>query len=536
MQSRSIVVFGPAESGKSTLSGYLVWKEDKSFDLEKYDKKMMQYLGPAYSPDSKFAYIIDERREEILRMGGRKTGSTKELHVKEITINDDKNKLYILDTPGTEHRGRDNIKGISFADIGIFVIDQKALARLQPHLLSRRNFELLREILTPLNIWLKFKDKSKLIVAISKMDELDFSQENYEKAVRLIKEFIGEPSLNSLPISIIVNENRNHNVINKSERLNWYEGPTLIEMINILNSSKFESSDTEKPLFMKLYKEDKVKQVLRDENLSQGVNVKPEVTRLWRGKIFHGCISENSEIKIAPVMYKNKLVSINARVKGIYNVNCSQVVNSRTGDIVYIDVAQKRNLHLIESSCVYDINQPLKEGDVLQFEIDRKKIDSLSDSDKQRLHNISIKRELTVTWFGTHIRCKIIGKELNEERLLLTLFPSYKLLNFFIPVESNGEFTYKKFLLEFDNSVYIVFTLVELVDSENVMFTLKINNDNIVPGIKRFFKGFLFDFDVEKNELTFYKNKLAKLIQNIDNMNNFFALEDYQILTEIKVN
>lgn len=527
MQPKSIVIFGPAESGKSTLSGYLVWKGDKNFDLEKYDKKMRQKLGSSYSPDLKFAYIVDERRDEIIRMGSKRSGSTKEMHVKETRINDDKNKLYILDTPGTEHKGRDNIKGISFADIGIFVIDQKALAKLQPNLLSKKNFELLRDILTPLSIWLRFKDNSKLIIAISKMDEFEFSQENYDKAVNLIKKFTGKQLLNSLPISINVNENLGHNIINKSEKLEWYVGDTLLDMINNLNSIIPESTDEEKPLFMKLYKEDKLKQVCKEDSL------KVEINRLWRGKIFQGCIQESSEIIVAPVLHKNKLIDIPVKIKGIYNVNCTQVENSITGDIVYIDIAQKRHLRLIESTCVFGINQPFIEGNVLQFEIDDTKIERLSYSEKQKLHNLSIRGELTVTWFGTPLHCKIIDKKFTEGRLLLTIFPMHRLLNVSLPICSNGKFLYKKFLLELDNNTFIVFTLNRLTNSESVTFTLRINNENIIPRVKSFFNE--FKFEDKGTELKFHSNNLAKIVKNMDNMSNVFESKDYQIFTELDV-
>ncbi len=100
----NIVVFGKAQSGKSTLLGYLYSKSNKKFNINEFERKTKAQLENSYRPSYLFAYIMDESKDErIIKPGTRK------LHIRKIALNEF-TRITVIDTPGAEHHIHPNQK------------------------------------------------------------------------------------------------------------------------------------------------------------------------------------------------------------------------------------------------------------------------------------------------------------------------------------------------------------------------------------------------------------------------------------------
>src|ERR671910_206813 len=121
-------------------------------------------------------------------------------------------KFIIADTPGHVQYTRNMVTGASTADLGLVLVDARQGLTEQ----SRRHAVLLSLLRVP-----------HLVLAINKMDLVDWSQEVYEKIHKEFTTFatkLNIPDLEVIPISALQGDN----VVNRSENTPWYSGPTLM--------------------------------------------------------------------------------------------------------------------------------------------------------------------------------------------------------------------------------------------------------------------------------------------------------------------
>lgn len=453
---RNIVIFGPAGSGKSTLTGYLYnYAMGTKFDLKKFNENIKNKLGANYDSSCKFAYISDRYNEERIRDRERpdpETGSTKTklMHAFEINLEGFENVLYVLDTPAasdrTKTRPREYIKGISFADIGIFMIDIGTVKDFQTNLTEPSNQKDLQEALTPLSIWLNFRDKDKLIVLISKMDDVNFLQEEFENAVTYI-ESISEPiSGIALPVFIDVNKEVDYNILNKHDNLSWFKGQTLIEILKDMDEKiKLPRSDN-KQLFISVYKEQS----------------SAAIGKTFRGKVIQGTLNTSSKIKISPIKYLNsELSDVYADISEIYNLDLEPVNSATPGDIVSISLkninTDRKYLDIDEifyetSTCIYDANMSTKRVEVLQFEVE--KVPNTEQISKNfDLQSIAPSRDITLIWFGKTVPCKVKNITIKDHKILLTIGVMNK-LSVSVPLNDKNDYIFKDYLFEVDKTTY----------------------------------------------------------------------------------
>jgi sulfate adenylyltransferase subunit 1 len=247
---RNIVIFGPAKAGKSTLLGYIYANRTQGFNLEKADSDNRKKLEDNYEEKSKYSYIFDTLPDEVLRGHGR--GTTRTMKMKKIRINDC--EMILIDTPGAEHHYRERVKGMYYGEIGVFMVELLDLTRFG--LLDQTNENAIKEFFTPLCLWYGFKDKRrKTIVAISKMDTgpNPFSKKEFNKATKIIKTISQDETIEIIPISIIVGEDCDHNVLRKSEKLGWYSGPTLLDRLREV-IEETPTDEIDEPLFSHINK------------------------------------------------------------------------------------------------------------------------------------------------------------------------------------------------------------------------------------------------------------------------------------------
>lgn len=209
------ITCGSVDDGKSTLIGRLLYDskalfEDQLNALEKESAKIGTQGGGL-----DFALLVDGLSSE------REQGITIDVAYRFFTTN--KRKYIIADTPGHEQYTRNMATGASTADIAVILLDARKGVLTQ----SKRH----SYIVSLLGI-------KHIIVAVNKMDLLDYSKEVFDKIVADYKAIIpqlaysnqtgGDITFDFIPISALNGEN----ILHKSDKIAWYKGLSLMEILD----------------------------------------------------------------------------------------------------------------------------------------------------------------------------------------------------------------------------------------------------------------------------------------------------------------
>jgi len=140
-------------------------------------------------------------------------------------------KYIIADAPGHEQYTRNMVTAASSANLAIILIDARRGVLTQ----TRRHSTIAHLMGIP-----------HLVVAINKMDLVGHSQETYDKIKADYLAFaeriglLGGPSdVTFLPISALDGDN----IVDRSEAMNWYQGPTLLELLEAAPGAHSEQSE-----------------------------------------------------------------------------------------------------------------------------------------------------------------------------------------------------------------------------------------------------------------------------------------------------
>ncbi len=207
-QHKSLLRFitcGSVDDGKSTLIGRLLYDakmifEDHLVALEA-DSKRFGTQGQNID----FALLVDGLAAE------REQGITIDVAYRFFAT--EKRKFIVADTPGHEQYTRNMVTGASSADLAVILIDARKGVLTQ----TRRHSYLAHLI-----------GIHNLVLAVNKMDLIDYDQAKYEAIVADYRRFavsIGIKEFTPIPISGF----RGDNVTTPSENTPWYTGASLIE-------------------------------------------------------------------------------------------------------------------------------------------------------------------------------------------------------------------------------------------------------------------------------------------------------------------
>ncbi|OQC37170.1 MAG: Bifunctional enzyme CysN/CysC [Bacteroidetes bacterium ADurb.Bin041] len=198
---------GSVDDGKSTLIGRLLFDSKKLYEdhlqaLER-DSKRIGHAGENID----YALLLDGLKAE------REQGITIDVAYRYFSTN--KRKFIIADTPGHEQYTRNMVTGASTANLAIILIDARKGVITQT---KRHTF-----IVSLLGI-------RHLVLAVNKMDLVNYSQEVFEKICSDYKRFITGldiPDVNFIPLSALNGDN----VVELSLRMPWYHGESLLEFL-----------------------------------------------------------------------------------------------------------------------------------------------------------------------------------------------------------------------------------------------------------------------------------------------------------------
>ena len=201
------ITCGSVDDGKSTLIGRLLFESKMIYEdqLASIRKDTARYGTTGGEID--LALLTDGLEDE------RQQGITIDVAYRYFST--DKRKFIIADTPGHEQYTRNMATGASTADLAIILIDARRGVLPQT---KRHSF-----IVSLLGI-------KHVLVAINKMDLVDYSQEVFEQIQRDYRDFSARldlPDVHFLPISAL----KGDNVVQLSERMPWYQGSPLMRLL-----------------------------------------------------------------------------------------------------------------------------------------------------------------------------------------------------------------------------------------------------------------------------------------------------------------
>lgn len=211
---------GSVDDGKSTLIGRLL-----------HDSKMIyeDQLAAIQSESARIGNAGEELDLALLVDGlqaEREQGITIDVAYRYFST--DKRKFIIADTPGHEQYTRNMATGASTCDLAIILIDARHGVQVQT---KRHSF-----IVSLLGI-------KHTIVAINKMDLVEFSEERFEEIKRDYQEFAKDldlPDVQFVPISAL----KGDNVVSVSDKTPWYNGAPLMETLESVEIANDHNFDT----------------------------------------------------------------------------------------------------------------------------------------------------------------------------------------------------------------------------------------------------------------------------------------------------
>jgi bifunctional enzyme CysN/CysC len=261
------ITCGSVDDGKSTLIGRLLYEsklifEDQLAALEADSKKVGTQGG-----ELDFALLVDGLAAE------REQGIT--IDVAYRFFSTDRRKFIVADTPGHEQYTRNMVTGASTADVAVILIDARKGVLTQ----TRRH----SYIVSLLGI-------RHIVLAINKMDLVDYSQQTFDQIVADYREFakqIGLTNIVAVPLSAL----RGDNILEGSARTPWYRGPTLM---SYLESVEIEDDLQTKPFRLPV----------------QWVNRPNQDFRGFAGTIASGTIRRGDTVRVLPSGRQSRVTRI----------------------------------------------------------------------------------------------------------------------------------------------------------------------------------------------------------------------------------
>jgi len=212
--AKHVVCIGHLDHGKSTLLGRLF------FDTGKIDrevmKRMKKYAEVFGQKKFSFAYLMDQLKEERAR------GITIDLGHKKLETK--KASITFGDAPGHHDFLRNMLVGAAESDAAILVVavDEGVQRQTEEHLFLAKMIGL-----------------PQVIIAINKMDLVDYKKSSFEKVkkqvIKLIKKVGYFPEeIPMIPTSALKGEN----IAKQSKKMKWFKGPFILSAIEELPPKK----------------------------------------------------------------------------------------------------------------------------------------------------------------------------------------------------------------------------------------------------------------------------------------------------------
>ncbi|WP_336336487.1 translation elongation factor EF-1 subunit alpha [Haloarcula brevis] len=209
-QHQNLAIIGHVDHGKSTLVGRLLYETGSVPEhvIEQHKEEAEEKGKGGFE----FAYVMDNLAEE------RERGVTIDIAHQEFST--DAYDFTIVDCPGHRDFVKNMITGASQADNAVLVVaaDDGVQPQTQEHVFLARTLGI-----------------GELIVAVNKMDLVDYGESEYKQVVEEVKDLLTQVRFDSenakfIPVSAFEGDN----IAEESEHTGWYDGEILLEALNEL--------------------------------------------------------------------------------------------------------------------------------------------------------------------------------------------------------------------------------------------------------------------------------------------------------------
>lgn len=274
----NISFVGNVNSGKSSICGKLL----SSFGLvtsQRLDKLGHEAKKLGYSTDLKHAWIMDKTKEE------RSSGVT--IHPTWVGFQTTYRRLVMIDNPGHKDYARNSTYGIFHADI-VVLVTSAVMSEVELGNLAKGQG--LDHLITAYCFGIR-----KIIVAVNKMDLVEYSQEAFDQIRQLTMKTVKKAGFKEdqvvfVPISVLDEQC----LVAPSSLMPWYSGPPLIQLID---ETQIPRRQPEKPLRLVVSETRKV----------------PGVGAVVCGKVESGVVSVGDRVLFSSkVPIERKVISIQA--------------------------------------------------------------------------------------------------------------------------------------------------------------------------------------------------------------------------------
>ena len=370
------ITAGSVDDGKSTLIGRLLYdsKSILSDQLEALERQSKNKEEGSID----LALLTDGLRAE------REQGITIDVAYKYFST--PKRKFIIADAPGHIQYTRNMVTGASNAQLMIILVDARNGIVEQ----TRRH-----------TIIASLLNMPHVVVAINKMDLVEFSQDVYNNIVieyAAIAKSLGLKHISFIPISALNGDN----IVDKSKHMSWYEGPCLLDFLEKVSiDSEINLTHARMP----------VQYVIRPQTEEL-----PDY-RGYAGKIISGTYRVGDEIIVLPAGLKSKLTQIETNQQSVEEAVAGQAVILHLEDDIDIsrgDVLVKRDHPPLMGQdlevllCWMD-TKPLKPGNKYLVQHNSRRIKSVVKEIEYRLDVNSLEKVEGIESVGLNeiVRAKI---------------------------------------------------------------------------------------------------------------------------------
>ena len=451
-KEKNVVFFGPTNSGKSTLCGYLYSRDMSEKDFEKAVRYFSEEYGSHFDHSKIYSYFVDSAKDEYQKQKGS-IGTSKRKHFTQAFL--DGVEYTLIDTPGTDTRWKNSFQGIYMGDIGVFVVGSDMLERLVDKVIGSLEYEeYISNMLKPVRLWRKYGRMNQLLFVITKTDLIDHSEyllRRFEKALRKIDMLKNVPII---PISINVKDRNDINVLPNETNTPYKESFTSSIRKLFLNGDqpiKPLKPETKLASIDKLFKKTK--------------KTKEPAIRI---KVIDGSFSVGDSVILGPVKYKNNLMDLNGTIKSlVLEANKRQIAElseNYIGGVMFSrlqhgrDIVDLKEIVIPNTALLRDTESNYSSGNLLVFSI----YDDLITS--QLWNRQIVNQEFKLIWFGKIEFLRVISFEKRTNGYRLSLinykgdFPQFRFQK-----DSQGTIIHTDYVLQFEDS-FIGAHLEDVID------------------------------------------------------------------------
>lgn len=295
MQLLRFTTAGSVDDGKSTLIGRLLYDSKSIFEdqLEAVQRDSIRRGNEQIN----LALLTDGLRAE------REQGITIDVAYRYFAT--PKRKFIIADTPGHIQYTRNMVTGASTANLAIILIDARHGVLEQ----TRRHSFIASLLQIP-----------HVLICINKMDLVDFKEEVYNRIHQDFQNISAKLNIKDakfIPISALLGDN----VVNPSEHMDWYTGPTLLQTLESIDISSDRNTE--------------------DKRLAVQYVIRPQKQefhdyRGYAGRISGGKFNKGDAVKVLPSGLETHIASVDQHTKTGNEAIVSEAVTIQLEDNIDI--------------------------------------------------------------------------------------------------------------------------------------------------------------------------------------------------------